>query len=133
MFIVAAFIRIKYGNNNGILLDSISHMSRYLGMASVFIVFRSYANYFDKSNCVARTMTFVGRRTLDIYLIHFFFVPNLLAWSSEILPSDRVLFQVVVGFVLSTLIMSVCLLISQAIRSSNFLGYYLLGAKEPKK
>lgn len=134
LFVIAAFIKIKYSNNNGwILIDCISHLSRYLGMATVFIVFRSYANYFDKSNCVTRTMKFVGRRTLDIYLIHFFFVPNLLTWSADILPSDRVLFQLVVGFTISALIVCFCILISQVIRSSNILGYFLLGAKKVKK
>lgn len=105
---------------------------RYSGLIIVFAFFFHNADFFNKDNTVVRCMLFVGRRTLDIYLIHFFLMPfgtdlPTYAWSNVFVV------QLFVAVFLSLLVIALCLLISRVIRMSDFLGHYLLGAKRAEK
>lgn len=110
----------------------IHELVRYSGLLIVFAFFFHNAEFFNKDNTVVRCMLFVGRRTLDIYLIHFFLMPfgidlPAYAWSNVFVV------QLFVATFLSLLVIAVCLLISRIVRMSDFLGHYLLGAKRPEK
>jgi fucose 4-O-acetylase-like acetyltransferase len=39
--------------------------------------FRHYHQYFTQRTVIGASLQYIGRRTLDIYLIHFLFMPNL--------------------------------------------------------
>lgn len=100
---------------------------RYAGLIIVFAFFYHHASFFNRDNWFVRTLLFVGRRTLDIYLLHFFFMP----YDNPIhgLSSQMFVIQLLVALTLSVVVVTVSLAISQIIRMSNFLGHYLLGAK----
>lgn len=105
---------------------------RYSGLLIVFAFFYHNAAFFNQDNKVVRCMLFIGRRTLDIYLIHFFLMPFGIelpdyAWSHVFVV------QLFVSMSISLLVIAVCLLISRIIRMSDFLGHYLLGAKTVEK
>lgn len=113
------------------ILFQLNHdiLVRYLGVFMVFSFFHSTRTFWDKDNKMARTFLFVGRRTLDIYLIHFFFLPDLRFMHDWISKSDIILIQLIFGICLTICIIAFSLLISRLIRSSNLLAYYILGAK----
>ena len=102
---------------------------RYLGVLLVFIFFYAKRSYFDQNNRIVSISLFVGRRTLDIYLLHYFFLPDLMCFREWLIPDERMLMQLVAAGFLSCLVISLCLLVSEIIRTSNFLGHYLFGAK----
>lgn len=105
---------------------------RFIGLLFVFSLFHNYRDYFESEFPIARSLRFVGRRTLDIYLIHFFLIPDLVYCKSIILgnitPQNTVVELLTVLLITITIILF-CLLLSAIIRSSAFLGHYLLGAK----
>lgn len=109
---------------------------RYLGLFLVFSIFYHYRDFFDTDYQVTKAIRFIGRRTLDIYLIHYFLLPDLLSYKDVLLggvaPKNSVI-ELLVVLLISLLIISMCLLISAIIRSSSILGHYLLGAKLPEK
>ena len=45
-----------------------------------FAFFRKYESWFFQKTYIGRTLQYVGRRTLDVYLLHFFFLPKNLEW-----------------------------------------------------
>jgi hypothetical protein len=72
----------------------------------------------------------VGTRTLDIYLLHYFFLPRfLMPYADQLKAFDShfVEFWVILGISLIVLLLS--LLASYIIRLSPFLGHYLFGVK----
>ena len=75
-------------------------------------------------------LKFVGTRTLDIYLLHYFFLPRfLLAYSPQFHAHNSALqFLAIMSIALIVLLLS--LLVSYIIRLSPFLGHYLFGAKQ---
>lgn len=109
---------------------------RFLGLFLVFSIFYHYRDFFDTDCRTTKAIRFIGRRTLDIYLIHYFLLPDLLSYKDILLgsvaPKNSVIELLIVLFI-TLLIISMCLLISAIIRSSSILGHYLLGAKLPEK
>lgn len=52
-------------------------LARFMLLTIVFMYFRHYQQYFTKQTVIGASLQYIGRRTLDIYLIHYLFLPNL--------------------------------------------------------
>ena len=75
-------------------------------------------------------LKYIGTRTLDIYLLHYFFLPRfLLIYAHQLQAVDSRLLEFVVAILLSLIVVAVCLLVSYVIRLNPFLGHYLFGVK----
>ena len=73
-------------------------------------------------------LQYVGTRTLDIYLLHYFFLPRfLMEYAPQLQVYDSRLLEFVVIMALSLIILALCLITSYIIRLSSFLGHYLFG------
>ena len=73
---------------------------------------------------------FVGRRTLDIYLIHYFFLPYHIEYISDSLNLQENSFLcMLISLPIALGVTAISLLVSYLIRLNPFLGKYLLGAK----
>lgn len=99
------------------------------GLVVVFTFFYRNSSFFDQDNCINKSLMFIGRRTLDIYLIHAFLLPDMTFLSSFFSTNCVFLLELFLGLVIALMIVSVCLLISAVIRMSPILGHYLLGAQ----
>ena len=107
-----------------------------LGMTMVFTFFRylytspllsPYSSIFHHPSSILK---FVGTRTLDIYLLHYFFLPRfLLSYSDQLQAYDSKLIEFSVVMLLAMVVVAICLLMSYIIRLSPFLGHYLFGVK----
>lgn len=132
-FIALCMTQLNDGFRTTGRVDLMLNLScRVAGVLTLFSVFAHRETYFSRQGRVQRVMNYVGRHTLDIYLLHFFFLPDLTSHASWILPANQVLAQVCIGGTVSVLIIALCLLCSQVLRTSNVLAHYLLGAKITK-
>lgn len=95
-----------------------------LGVVMTFGLFRRLSPVVER----LPWLSFVGTRTLDIYLIHFFFLPRWLSAYAAPLYASKPL-AVAVILLLSVAIVALCLLVSHLLRKSSLLAYYLFGAK----
>ncbi len=102
-----------------------------LGIIIVFTFFRKYESSFTKEKRIGKALQYIGRRTLDIYLIHYFIVPRGLQNIGSFFEStSNPSLEFFVTLILSLLVISICLVISNVIRLSPALSYYLLGVKK---
>lgn len=111
--------------------DFVMTAMRFTGLMTLLISFRTYRDWFDKGTTASNVMSFVGSRTLDIYYLHYFFIPNL-AFMKGLLstgPGNSILAMLTIGLAISTLVIALCLIVSAVIRSSPLLGSWLFGAK----
>ena len=132
IFLVISIDKI-YTFQNALLYQLVhDELVRYAGLLTVFIFFFMKKEFFDKSNNITNSLLFIGRRTLDIYLIHFMLIPKMPWLTKYVESSDAVLLQLVISVIISLLVVGVCLLISEIIRSSNTLAYYCFGVKNTK-
>lgn len=102
----------------------------YLGIILVFNFFRTNQGSFSKQTWLGRNLQYIGRRTLDIYMIHNFLIPCLPQVGAFLSKAPNTAVELLLGFSLSVLIVIVCLIISNVIRESEFLAYWLFGAKK---
>ena len=103
---------------------------RFSGLMTLLISFRSYREWFDKNSAVSNCMSFVGRRTLDIYYLHYFFIPDL-AFMKGLLSTgsgNNILSMLLTGLTISSLVIALCLIVSAILRSSPFLSSWLFGS-----
>lgn len=112
-----------------VTMTLIETIAAFFGIFVVYSYFKKYSSAFDYSSRLGKALQFIGRRTLDIYLLHYFFLPKLPEVGSFLISSSNLIIELFVGFGLSLMIIAVCLCISNVIRISPFLGKYLFGAK----
>ena len=103
-------------------------LSRLSLLMIVLASFRHYAPSLTKAHIVGRTLQFVGRRTLDVYLLHFFFIPHLPGVGDFFRANGgNFLGEVVATTTVGVVVVAFCLLVSAALRVSPFLTKQLFG------
>ena len=99
------------------------------GTVICFTFFRIHEQHFSQETWYGRGLQLIGRRTLDIYLIHYFVLPyNLIqpdVWQQYY---HNTLF-VPIALILALWVTLISLLISSILRVSPLLAKYLFGAK----
>ena len=98
-------------------------------MWMVFTCFRLSASWLQRLR-LSKPLQYVGTRTLDIYLLHYFFLPRfLMAYADQLKAFDNQLVEFLVIMAISLAVLALSLLASYVIRLSPFLGHYLFGVK----
>lgn len=111
------------------LLQGVAH--RFSGLFTVLIFFHSRAAFFSGTSRLAVSMRFIGTRTLDIYMMHMFFMPHLaqMGWFASLGAPSMVVFKLGVTVPVALAIVGLCLLCSSVLRSSHFLSVWLWGVR----
>lgn len=102
---------------------------RWIGLLMVFAIFYHYKETFNTESIISKPLRFIGRHTLDIYLLHYFLLPELSFMKEWFVNNKNILGELVITLSITLIIIAICLLISYIIRSSQFLGRNLWGAK----
>lgn len=105
----------------------------WLGIMILFTFFKRKEEFFNSNSRLARVMVFIGRRTLDIYLLHFFFLPPMEWMRPFIEGGQNALLQWGVSAVLAAVVVTLCMIVSEIIRSSDLLAHWLLGVTKKRK
>ena len=134
--VVIAFITIAF-----FLIASTSHRDNLLfemfrfygggitGMVMVYTIFRLTASWLKRLH-ISKPLQYVGTRTLDVYLLHFFFLPRfLMPYAAQIKAYDSQFVEFVVIMAISLVVLIISLGVSYIIRLSPFLAHYLFGVK----
>jgi len=102
---------------------------RYFALMTVISFFYGYREHFSNLTRSNGALRFIGRRTLDIYMIHYFFIPDLSILGSWLQTGNRIIIQIIIASILTVAIVSMCLLISLMLRKSKILESWLFGVK----
>ncbi|MBQ0089429.1 MAG: acyltransferase [Prevotellaceae bacterium] len=124
------------------LYPALSYIHEYIqsfvlaitGIIVVFAGFRHYQETFSHSRRIGRIFQFIGRRTLDIYLIHYFFVfSGIASFFEDLNLQDAPFVSFIICVLVSMCVIAACLLVSQILRISPFLARFLFGQKPQEK
>ncbi len=99
----------------------------------VFMFFYHYRVYWNGNSIISRSLQFIGHRTLDLYMLHYFFlpdIPQLYDFFAE--PGNEVLEFVFLAFI-TLAITGVSLFVSSVLRCSPFLAKWLFGQSQTVK
>jgi len=103
-------------------------ISVYSLIAMIIMYFRRNEHTFSKETRLGRVMQYIGTRTLDVYLIHYFFLPTLPMlgpFFKQYRPN--IVLEIVVAIGLALLIIAFSCLTSSVLRTSPFLKKWLFG------
>ncbi len=105
-------------------------VAMYSLLLMVVMAFRHYRHFFSSATRTGRALQYVGRRTLDIYLLHFFFLPHLPMvgqWMHKVRPGFVV--EQVLTLGVAVFVVAACCVVSHCLRVSPVLRYYLFGRR----
>ena len=99
------------------------------GTVVCFTFFRIHEQHFSQETWCGRGLQLIGRRTLDIYLIHYFVLPYDLVSPNIWLQYHHNTLFVPMALILALWVVIISLVISSLLRVSPLLAKYLFGAK----
>lgn len=100
------------------------------GVLLVLAIFRHYQYALRKDFRLGCLLQFVGQRTLDIYLIHYFFIfSNLQIIFPNFGTLNTPFAELMLSFVVSVVIVACSLLVSLVLRVNPFVAHMLFGQK----
>lgn len=106
------------------------------GSSSIVLVvlsaFWRNREYWNANGRLSRIMQFVGRRTLDIYMIHWFLLPGIPELKSLFWHRNNDILELVIIGAMSVAVVAGCLAVSALIRTSPFLCEWLLGGSRKR-
>lgn len=103
-------------------------VARFGLLTIVFMYFRHYQQYFTQLTVMGSTLQYIGRRTLDIYLIHFLFMPNLPTIGKFLnIYRHNFMLDVTLSVVVALFIIGFCIITSNILRISPLFRKYLFG------
>ena len=93
-----------------------------------FMYFRFYKDYFTKFTVMGSSLQYIGRRTLDIYLIHFLFMPDVPQIGEYFKAhSSNFVIDLMLSVMMALVIIGFCIITSNILRISPFLKKWLFG------
>lgn len=124
---LGAWTRVEIPFGTGLLFHLRHIAMTATATLTVFFLFYRHRAWFAGGNAVARAVTFIGRRTLDIYMLHYFFLPtDLVLFGRYFYGHHSMIVELLFAGMLTVVIAAVCLLISELLRSSKMLEHWLL-------
>ena len=93
-----------------------------------FLYFRHYQQYFTKLSVIGVSLQYIGRRTLDIYLLHFLFLPNLPEVGSFFdQHRHNFVIDTTASVLIALVVIAFCIITSNILRVSPLLKKWLFG------
>jgi len=127
---ICIFVFISFNLFNHPLQNNLFNLYRITTyVTGIVLVYKFFKTYSFKGT-FNKIMTFTGKRTLDIYLIHYFFLPLSLYENTSIFRNTPMpIIEFGITFSISVAIIAMSLLVSYIIRLSPISALFILGHK----
>lgn len=101
---------------------------RVLGTFMIVILFASHSAVFEKSSKLVRVLVDIGKRSLPIYLLQYFFMPDFKMFPALLSGADQFTIHVIAA-VYTLLITLTCYAFIKVMEQSKFVRTYVLRLK----
>lgn len=95
----------------------------------IFTCFRSNETYWEKKSLCSNSLEYIGRRTLDLYLLHYFFLPYLPGFDKIFNFHQNPTLEFFTVGILTLCVTGCCLIVSKLLRTSPIVARYLFGVE----
>lgn len=114
-----------YGKMGYIMQMSVKYIGTYL-LVSMF--YRN-SDLFERDSIIAKSLCFLGKRTLDVYLLHWFFIPSISVLYVYVEGGGNPILEIVFVSMIAVVVILGAIALGEVIRNSKYLGKWLLGVK----
>lgn len=105
----------------------------FLGIIIVYRTFEYYKDYFSCRTVVGKCLNYIGKNTLEIYLLHYFFIFCLMPFAAlipvDILQSSWVV-ELFAFLLIAVAVVCLCLGVVKLVRVSSILDSLLFGFRK---
>ena len=101
---------------------------RYLGTYIVISWFVCHSDMFDRDTETNRVVMDIGKKSLAIYLLQYFFIPDFKAYTLWLVGMDGFTVHVI-SFVYTSIIVATCYVFISFLSNSSLIKKYILGQK----
>ena len=105
----------------------------FLGIVIVYRFFEYYKSLFSSKTTLGTYLCYIGKHTLEIYLIHYFFIFSLIDFAQHInltTVQSSWLVELIIFMAISIIVVVVCLLSAAFLKISPMLYSLLFGFKK---
>lgn len=105
----------------------------YAGIVITYAFFHHHQAFFSSKNVLSSSLSYIGQKTLPIYLSHYFFIPSIIVFKElcvQSADSNSWLTSILLLLALSFLVIGVCLFIEFFLRMTPPLYILLFGPKK---
>lgn len=129
---VCCSIGLFYQNSTEIIIHNyiLKIFAGLLGIMLVMFLFKENESHFSSTTKLGNCLQYIGKHTLDIYFLHYFFLPYNLSFVGRWLnkyPSP--LLEFCTSLLLAFIVITCCIFVSKIIRTSPTIAFLLLGGK----
>ena len=135
---IAAFFLIHIFTYNGETVRYLGSstfwfmLSSLSGLVVILCVFRKYEALSESK--AGLMLQYIGRHTLDIYFIHYFFIPRNLSMIGDWFKTNyNPIIELSLAMIVAALLIVASLMISKIIRLSPTLAHWLLGVNKSRQ
>lgn len=114
-----------YGKGGYLLQIIVKYLATFLLVA----LFYRNSQLFANNTKFMTSLCLLGRRTLDIYLLHWFFIPTIPALYVYVKGGINPLLEILFSSIIAMLVILIAITTGIIIRNSKWLSQYLLGTK----
>lgn len=101
----------------------------FMGLMVLLMGFRQYEGWSESG--IGRVLQTIGRYTLDVYFIHYFFLPRNMAVIGEWFKANpNPIIEYVLAMAIAAVVIAASLLVGRIIRLCPTLAHWLLAAKK---
>lgn len=101
-------------------------ISRYVLLALTIVCFFQSRRFLNSDKTIVRCIRLIGRRTLDIYFLHYFFIPDI-KWMTNIFGYNEFIIQIPVLAAIAIILIAFCLITSYLLRKSSIVTNIFFG------
>ena len=132
LFVAMSAVMIV-GVESTVVRDMLRFVVGALGIVMIYGLFQRLGEVLDRG-VVGRAMQYVGRHTLEVYVIHYFLLINFLPVLRDVVTSQESLFvPLVVGLPLAIVVTAASLAVGYLLCRVPYVGYYVLGRREKRR
>lgn len=126
--IAVLLFKLLSSDINGSVIIVSNIILGFLGIIIVFAFFRNYKCVFEGNGKTGRLLRYIGVRTLDVYLIHYFILPRHLTFIGRFFETyNNPILELFSGLLVALMVIAVSLVISSIMRLSASLAKGLFG------
>lgn len=107
------------------------HFVSLTGIFAIVILLNLFATH---SEVLPKWLSVVGKYSLEIYVLHWFFLPKMQDWGKYILGqasfNKNIILTAMVCLLVSVFIIAVCMIVAKVVKQSTILDYLCFGVKK---
>ena len=109
------------------------HFLNFTGLFAIMFLLALAAQYEGR---LPKWLSAVGRYSLEIYVLHWFFLPKMPSWGAFLLGQDsfngNFILTAMVCSMVSVFIIAACIIVAKIIKLSDLLDYLCFGVSHPR-